>query len=606
MTANSEYLWWQTGVIYQIYPRSFKDTTANGVGDLRGVLEKLDYLSDTLGVDAIWLSPFYPSPMADFGYDVADYTDVNPLFGDLATFDALLAQAHQRGLKIIIDLVPNHSSDQHPWFVASRSSRDNPKRDWYIWADPKPGTSSQPPSAAPLPAPLRLRGRCARGGAGRGEPPNNWLSVFGGPAWEWDEGTGQYYLHSFLKEQPDLNWRNPAVKAAIFDVVRFWLERGVDGFRIDVAHYIMKDPELRDNPPSSGMVKSIHRPLGAYDSQVHLHDKGHPDVHSIYREFRQLLDAYSHDKPRMAVGEIHIFDWQKWASYYGADLDELHMPFNFALLGVPWQAQAVREVVDALEGALPPGAWPNYVLGNHDESRLATRYRRVRARLAAMLLLTLRGTPTLYYGDEIGMIDVPISPEQRQDPWGLRVEGQGRDACRTPMQWRPAPNAGFSAPSTPSLWLPLALDYREVNVERQLADPTSILSLYRRLLAYRKASPALQWGSYRALDLEPQSNGGVPETCYVFERRAGQERVVVALNFSAQDQRVTLPNLGGATVVLSTHLDREEQLDRGELVLRGNEGVILELDEPLGIVRKQLRILAPSEKSPCPPLRSGC
>jgi len=538
MTANSKYLWWQTGVIYQIYPRSFKDTTGNGVGDLAGVIQKLDYLSETMGVDAIWLSPFYPSPMLDFGYDVADYTGVDPLFGDLGTFDELVAQTHRRGLKIIVDLVPNHTSDQHPWFIESRASRHNPKRDWYVWADPKPDDG----------------------------PPNNWLSVFGGPAWEWDAATSQYYLHSFLKEQPDLNWRNPAVKAAMFDVARFWLERGVDGFRVDVAHYIMKDPELRDNPPNPHLAKSIHKPLGDYDSQFHLYDKNHPDVHAIYRQFRQLLDAYSAEHPRMAVGEIHIFDWQKWASYYGENLDELHIPFNFALLNVPWRAQTARQVVDALEAALPPGGWPNYVLGSHDDSRLATRYGRAQARVAAMLLLTLRGTPTLYYGDEIGMTDVSTPPEQQQDPWGLRVPGMGRDPCRTPMQWSPGPNAGFSASDTPGLWLPLAPDYQQVNVERQLADPTSILNLYRRLLAYRKATPALQWGSYQAVN-------GVPEACYVFVRQADDQRVLVALNFSDQEQWVILPQWGEGKIILSTHLDRQESVALSRLVLRGNEGV---------------------------------
>ncbi len=537
MTTNSDYLWWQTGVIYQIYPRSFRDTNGNGVGDLRGILEKLDYVSETLGVDALWLSPFYPSPMADFGYDVADYTDVDPLFGDLDTFDQLLAQAHQRGLKLIIDLVPNHSSDQHPWFIASRSSRDNPKRDWYIWADPAPD----------------------------GGPPNNWLSVFGGSAWEWDEKTGQYYLHSFLKEQPDLNWRNPAVQDAMFDVVRFWLGRGVDGFRIDVAHYIMKDPALRDNPLNPTPAKSIHRPLGHYDSQLHLYDKNHPDAHTVYRAFRQVLDEYSQERPRMSVGEIHIFDWPEWASYYGKNLDELHMPFNFMLLNVPWEAGAVRRVVDGLEAALPPGAWPNYVLGNHDESRLTSRYGRAPARVAAMLLLTLRGTPTLYYGDEIGMTDVDVPLEQQKDPFGLRVPGLGRDPCRTPMQWSATSNAGFSPPDTSELWLPLAPDYRTINVAHQLEDPTSILNLYRRLLALRKTTPALQRGDYRPLD-------GMPETCYVFERRAGAERILVALNFSGQDQN--LPWSEGR-VVLSTHLDRAGEKLQGVLALRGHEGLII-------------------------------
>jgi alpha-glucosidase len=545
MESNTNALWWQTGVIYQIYPRSFKDTTGNGVGDLRGVTSSLDYLADTLGVDAIWLSPFYPSPMADFGYDVADYTNVDPLFGTLADFDEVVAAAHRRGLRVVVDLVPNHSSDRHPWFVESRSTRHNPKRDWYIWAGPRPD----------------------------GSPPNNWLSVFGGPAWEWDEKTGQYYLHSFLKEQPDLNWRNPAVKAAMFGVARFWLERGVDGFRVDVAHLIMKDPALRDDPPNPRPGKSLHRPLGEYDSLLHMYDKGHPDVHGVYREFRQLLDEYSADRPRVSIGEVHIFDWSQWASYYGQPASgqgELHMPFNFQLLGVPWQAAEIRRVVDELEAALPPGAWPNYVLGNHDEPRLATRYGRTQARLAAMLLLTLRGTPTLYYGDELGMTDVPIPPDQMQDPWGRRVEGLGRDPCRTPMQWSPAPNAGFSAPETPHLWLPLAADYQEVNVECALAEPASILNLYHRLLAYRKASPALQWGSYRAVDDTPQH-------CYAFLRRAEDEHSLIALNFSGKEERLALPNLGQGQIALSTHLDRQGAVGLDSLVLRGHEGLIIEL-----------------------------
>jgi alpha-glucosidase len=532
MNTSSSFLWWKYGVIYQIYPRSFKDTTGNGIGDLAGLIEKLDYLNEALGVDALWLSPFYPSPMADFGYDVADYTDVDPLFGDLGTFDELVAQTHRRGLKIIIDLVPNHTSDQHPWFVESRASRDNPKRDWYIWADPKPD----------------------------GGPPNNWLSVFGGPAWEWDAATGQYYSHSFLKEQPDLNWRNPAVKAAMFDVARFWLDRGVDGFRIDVIHFLIKDSQLRDNPPARTEDAFHGREYVAFE---HIYDKNRPEVHGIIRDFRRLLDEY---EERMAVGEVYLEDIQDWASYYGKQLDELHLPFNFRLIRTPWNAAAIRRSVDELEAMLPPGAWPNYVLGNHDQHRLVSRIGTTQVRVAAMLLLTLRGTPTLYYGDEIGMTDVLILPEQQLDPFGLRVPGLGRDPCRTPMQWSPEPNAGFSASDTPGLWLPLASDYQQVNVERQLADPTSILSLYRRLLAYRKATPALQWGSYQAVD-------GVPEACYVFVRQADDQRVLVALNFSDQEQRVALPQWGRGQIVLSTHLDRQEIVALSRLVLRGSEGV---------------------------------
>ncbi len=537
-------LWWQTGVIYQIYPRSYKDTTGNGVGDLRGIIEKLDYLQNTLGIDAIWLSPFYPSPMKDYGYDVADYVDVHPLFGALEDFDELLQNAHQRGIKIIIDFVPNHSSDQHKWFQESRSSRDNPKRDWYVWAD----QNHHPPP----------------------KPPNNWLAVFGGSAWEWDEATGQYYLHSFLKEQPDLNWRNPEVKQAMFDVLRFWLERGVDGFRVDVAHFIMKDPALRDNPPASNEGLAFHRPHGDYDSQNHIHDKGHPDAHKVYRDFRTLLDEYSVQAARMSVGEIHIFDWEEWAGYYGNPKEgfEFHMPFNFSLLKAPWDAAAIRRAVDELEAALPPWAWPNYVLGNHDEGRIASRYGVEQARVAAMLLLTLRGTPTIYYGEEIGMSDVDIPIKDQLDPFGLNVPGWGRDRCRTPMQWSLDPNAGFASEEVVRLWLPLGDDWREVNVGTQTDDPVSSLNLYRHLLTMRKELPALQWGSYTPLD-------EVPDGCFVYQRQRAGKTVLVALNFKGVPQHLSLQ--GEGQVLLSTHLDRAGVESLQSINLRENEGIIIEL-----------------------------
>ena len=545
MNFEQRYLWWQTGVIYQIYPRSFKDTNGNGIGDLAGIIEKLDYLREILGVDAIWLSPFYPSPMKDFGYDVSDYTDVDRMFGDLATFEELLAQAHQRQLRIIIDLVVNHTSDQHAWFRESRTSRDNPKRDWYVWVDPKPD----------------------------GSPPNNWLSVFGGSAWEWDEETGQYYLHSFLKEQPDLNYRNPEVRQAMANVMRFWLDRGVDGFRLDVAHYIMKDPELRDNPIASAPRQRGHRPLYEYDTQIHLYDKGHADLHQVYREFRQVVDSYNGDWPRVTIGEVHIFDLDEWATYYGTELDEIHMPFNFKLLYSNWEAMTARAVVDELEAALPDGAWPNYVLGNHDESRLASRIGKAQARVAAMLLLTLRGTPTLYMGDEIGMENVNIPPEYIQDPPGLLHPAFGRDPCRTPMQWDDSPKAGFSDADVERLWLPLGDDYQEVNVERALEDPGSILNLYRRLLEFRKATPALQWGEYEPVD-------PVPEDCFAFTRLAEDgPTLLVVLNFSSKDRKIGVPEIGTGRILISTFLDRSEQVDLDDLLLRGDEGIIIELEQ---------------------------
>jgi alpha-glucosidase len=536
-------LWWQHGVIYQIYPRSFRDSNGDGIGDLPGITSKLDYLQ-WLGVDAIWISPIYPSPMADFGYDVADYTDIEPTFGTLADFDHLLAQAHARNLKVILDFVPNHTSDQHPWFIESRASRDNPKRDWYLWVDPKPD----------------------------GSPPSNWLSAFGGSAWEWDEVTGQYYLHSFLKEQPDLNWRNPEVRRAMLDVMRFWLDRGVDGFRVDTIHRMIKDAKLRDDPPSRR--RAAHgKDLGEYATQKHIYSMNRPEVHEVIREFRRLLDSYDE---RVAIGETHL-PLDELIKFYGQRGDELHLPFNFTLIYLPWRARAFRYAVNAYEAGLlrqqesVPTAvfWPNHVLGNHDEHRIASRLGKAQTRVAAMLLLTLRGTPTLYYGDEIGMADVEVPPEREQDPWGKQVPGLGlgRDPERTPMQWNAGPNAGFS---TAEPWLPIAPDYEVVNVKAQRADPASILSLYRRLIWTRKASPALLSGRYNAVD-------NVPNDCFVYLREHAEQRILVALNFSDNQCRVLLPDLGAGQLAISTHLDREGAIDLDTLHLRGHEGVIVQL-----------------------------
>ncbi|HTN83170.1 MAG TPA: alpha-amylase family glycosyl hydrolase [Sorangium sp.] len=537
-------VWWRHDVVYQIYPRSFRDSSGDGVGDLPGILEKLDYLADVLGVGAVWISPFFRSPMADFGYDVSDYCDVDPLFGTLADFDRLVKEAHARGLKVIVDYVPNHTSDQHPWFVEARASREAPRRDFYVWRDPKPD----------------------------GSPPNNWLSIFGGPAWELDGATGQYYLHTFLKQQPDFNWRSPAARAAMLDVLRFWLARGVDGFRIDAFHFVMKDPELRDNPPNAAAHAAFHRGLGAYDLQLHLHDVAHPDLHDVLRDIRRVLDdAGAEGSERVAIGEAHIYDPQRLCAYYGAALDELHLPFNFGLLKAAWQARAVRAVVDAYEAALPPGSWPNYVLGNHDEPRIASRVGEDQARVAMMLLLTLRGTPTLYYGDELGMQDVPIPPDQAQDPWGKNVEGLGRDPERTPMRWDAGPSAGFCPPAAVP-WLPVGGDVDRINVAAQRDDPRSMLTLTRRLLALRRAREALFAGAYASVDHE-----GIPETCYVFTREAGGDRVLVALNFSNDACEVRLPGVRLGELLVSTHLDREGALGEGGLALRPAEGCVVTL-----------------------------
>ena len=511
-TTQASIEWWKTAVVYQIYPRSFQDTTGNGIGDLNGITERLGYLSDTLGVDAIWISPFYPSPMADFGYDVSDYTDVNPLFGTLGDFDRLLAEAHRRSLKVIVDWVPNHSSDQHPWFIESRASRTNPKRDWYVWED------------------LRSNG----------SPPNNWVSAFGGSAWTHDETTGQCYLHSFLSQQPDLNWRNPEVVAAMHDTLRFWLDRGVDGFRIDVAHYVMKDPGLADNPPAPlPDGETDFKSMGDYDAWNHVHDKGHVDIHGTFRALRKVIDEYDGD--RFAVGEIHIFDWDEWASYYG-DGDELHMPFNFSLVWARWDPKAIRKRVEALEAAVPPHGWPNYVLGNHDEQRLATRYGPENAAAAAMLLLTLRGQPTLYYGDELAMNETPIPENQQQDPWGIRVQGMGRDGCRTPMPWTPDPGHGFTTP-TVTPWLPFGDDAEIRNVATQLTDDGSPLNFVRRLLSLRRERSSLQTGTIAFINQAEQD-------VLAYVREMDDERTMVAINFA--DEPRSVPVSATARLLIST------------------------------------------------------
>ena len=524
--------WWQRGVIYQIYPRSLRDADGDGIGDLPGITGALEYLA-WLGVNAVWISPIYPSPMTDFGYDVSDYTDIDPVFGTLADFDELLARAHDRGLRIILDFVPNHTSSQHPWFIQSRSSRTNPRRDWYLWRDAKPD----------------------------GSPPSNWLSNFSGPAWTWDERTGQYYLHSFLPEQPDLNWRNPEVRAAMLHVLRFWLDRGVDGFRIDVIDFMLKDDSFLDEAPNPNYTAGRDHPR---DGLQQRYSQNQPEVHKLIRDFRRVLEGY---RGRVSIGEVvSRLSLNDLTAYYGQG-DELHLPFNFHLIFLPWQARAVHQFVDAYEEALPAHAWPNYVLGNHDRPRLASRIGTEGARLAAMLLLTLRGTPFIYYGEEIGMSDVDIPPHRRQDPSGEPVRGWGRDRERTPMQWSAGPHAGFSD-SEP--WLPVALDYPTVNVAVQRDDPTSMLSLYRRLLAYRGARPALNLGSYRSLY-------DVPEDCFVYLRQFEDQRHLIALNFSGDEQEVTLADLGRGRVVISTHLDREEPLDLASLRLRGHEGCLIDL-----------------------------
>jgi alpha-glucosidase len=532
--SGDESPWWQRGVIYQIYPRSFMDSNADGVGDLRGILGRLDYLQ-WLGVDSVWISHFYPSPMADFGYDVCDHTDVDPLFGTLPNFDKLLTEAHRHGIKVIVDYVPNHTSDEHPWFVESRSSRESAKRDWYLWRDPAPG----------------------------GGPPNNWRSVFGGGAWEWDEATQQYYYHAYLREQPDLNWRNPEVREAMLGVLRFWLERGVDGFRVDALRQLVKDEALRDNPPNPER-RGARSP---YDALVPVYSTDRPEVHEAIREMRGVLEEYG---DRLLIGELYL-PIDRLVTYYGENNSGVHLPFNFHLISTPWNAREIFSLIETYEAALPDGGWPTWVLGNHDRSRIASRVGAAQARVAAMLLLTLRGTPTLYYGDEIGMHDVEIPPELVQDPYEKNIPGRGlgRDPVRTPMQWDASPNAGF-CPDGVEPWLPAADDYRTYNVAAEREDPTSTLALYRRLLALRRAEPALAVGSY-----EPFETSG---DLLAYVREKDGRRFLIALNLGHDP--ITFGSGGPyiqGQLVLSTHLDRDGERVRGTLALLGDEGVIVEL-----------------------------
>ncbi len=524
--------WWQDGVIYQVYPRSFADSDGDGVGDLAGILARLDHLAD-LGVDALWLSPIQPSPMADFGYDVAEYCDVDPLFGTLADLDRLVDACHARGLRLVLDLVPNHSSDRHPWFIESRSGRDSPRRDWYLWRDPAPD----------------------------GGPPNNWLSHFGGPAWTFDPGSGQYYLHSFLPQQPDLNWRNPAVAAAMGDVLRFWLDRGVDGFRVDVIWLLVKDALFRDNPPEPDAPADA-RPFAR---QCALYTADQPETHAAIAGLRRVLDAYP---ARMMVGEIYL-PVDRLVRYYGGNggapgLDECHLPFNFQLLLCPWDAASLAGVIRGYEAALPDGAWPNWVLGNHDRPRVASRLGSAQARVAAMLLLTLRGTPTLYYGDELGLEDVAIPPGRERDPAGLREPGRGlgRDSVRTPMPWDASPGAGFSAVEP---WLPLNPDHATRNVAVQRADPDSVLSLHRRLLALRRATPALVRGAI--------GNVAAEDGVLRYERTHHGACVAVLLNLAASERTVAVP----AGVLLASTQARSGGPVSVEVRLRVGEGVVIEV-----------------------------
>jgi alpha-glucosidase len=522
--------WWKRGLIYEIYPRSFQDSDGDGIGDLRGIEQRLDHLVD-LGVDGVWIAPFYPSAMRDFGYDVTDYTGVDPVFGTLEDFDRLLAAARARNLKIIVDFVPNHTSDRHPWFLESRASRTNPKRDWYVWRDPAPD----------------------------GGPPNNWLSVFGGSSWAFDPASGQYYLHSFLTEQPDLNWRNPEVEAACLDAMRTWLDRGVDGFRIDALWMLLKDEAFRDNPPNPAYVEGESIP---YLIREPVFSGGRPEIVDVVRRMRALLESYPGE--RLLIGEIYL-PVERLVAYYGPNNDACHLPFNFKLIQANWDAAEIDSLIRRYEAALPEGAWPNWVLGNHDQPRTATRIGPEAARAAAVLLLTLRGTPTLYYGEELGMADVQIPPDRVQDPRELSEPGFGRDPERTPMLWSGAPNAGFTDGEP---WLPLSPDWRAIHAQAQGPDPDSMLNLYRRLLALRRGEPALHSGSWTPL--------GVQDEVLLYAREAEGRRFVAAVNFRDEARRVRVGVRG--TTAICTDRSREGERIEGELELGANAAALVRCD----------------------------
>lgn len=526
--------WWKTGIVYQIYPRSFQDADGDGVGDLAGIVGRLDHLVD-LGVDAVWLSPIFVSPMRDFGYDIADYRAIDPVFGTMADFDGLLDAVHARGLKLILDLVPNHTSDQHAWFREARTSKTSPKRDWYIWRDPAPD----------------------------GGPPNNWQSEFGGSAWAFDEATSQYWYHAFLAEQPDLNWRNPDVRRAVADVMRFWLDKGVDGFRIDVLWHLLKDDQFRDNPENPYWREGdapTARLIPLYTTDL-------PEMEEIVRELRRVVAAYD---DRVLIGEIYL-PHDRLVRYYGHDLQGIHLPFNFALIDAPWHARHIDKLVADYEASVPSGGWPNWVLGNHDKPRIATRVGADQVRVAAMLLLTLRGTPTIYYGEEIGMEMGEIDDAVALDPFARRVPGHGlgRDGSRTPMQWDDGPKAGFTDGEP---WLPIPK--RRSSVSAQAGDEGSVLHLYRRLIALRRAHPALAVGAYRPLFAEGD--------LLLYARELGEEHFLIALNLGPDPVAASLESLGVSGVVrASTAADRDGERVEGSLDLRGHDGLVVELDGPI-------------------------
>jgi alpha-glucosidase len=499
--------WWRGAVIYQIYPRSFADSNGDGIGDLAGITAKLDYVAQ-LGVDAVWLSPFFKSPMKDYGYDISDYREVDPMFGTLQDFDRLVRRAHELGLKVLIDQVYSHTSDQHPWFKESRGNRDNPKADWYVWANAKPD----------------------------GTPPNNWLSVFGGPAWQWETRRRQYYMHNFLTSQPDLNLHNPQVQDGLLDAARFWLDRGVDGFRLDAVNFCFHDPKLRDNPPwgDRPRVASAIAPVNPYGFQEHKYDKTQPENIGFLGRVRALLNTYP---GTTSVGEIDADDAFATMAEYTCGNDRLHMAYTFSLLTPDFSAQHIRETVERLEDAIGDG-WPCWSLGNHDVMRVLTRWGGADAppefaKVLVALLGSLRGSVCIYEGEELGLSEADVPYELLQDPYGIAFwpEHKGRDGCRTPMPW--TAEGSFAGFSQAAAWLPIPDRHRGLAVEVQEKSAGSVLNSYRRFLAWRRKHPALQRGTIQFID--------APRGALALVRQNGQETILAAFNLSTQPLAVAVP-----------------------------------------------------------------
>lgn len=525
-SSNHEYPWWKKGVIYQIYPRSFMDSNNDGIGDIKGIISKLDYLnngtSDSLGVDALWISPVYKSPMKDFGYDVSDYKDIDPIFGTMDDFKLLLTEAHKRNIKIIMDLVLNHTSDNHPWFIESKKDKNNPKRDWYIWHK------------------------------NHGRKPNNWIALMElKNGWWLDENTDEYYLALFTRHQPELNWRNKEVRKELYDMIRFWLDLGVDGFRLDVVNCFIKDDQFRNNPWKLSL--DFLNP----DIQKHIYDRNRPETHEICRELRGITDEY---KDRMLVGEIYVNDTKEAVSYHGREADELHMAFNFNFIIQKWSARGFYNKINKYYKLLPEGAWPNFTLSNHDKPRHYFLFREgrnsdARAKIAAALIMTLKGTPFIYYGEEIGMSCEKIAKEHLQDPLGKRGWPliMGRDAERTPMQWDSSKYSGFSEEKP---WLPLNSDYMNKNVLLLSNDNNSILSFYKELIWLRKNTNALTAGEIEFIEK-------VPGHIIAYRRYLNAEEVYIFLNFSNKQIKAVIG------------IDKETQLLAGS---HRDNGVLINLN----------------------------